>query len=67
MKKESKKPTFKLWEVIVISVISSLIMSLGTGYIAYRNINNGKQNTSNKKDEIIYWNHPFKVPNSKSN
>lgn len=49
MKKESKKPTFKLWEVIVISVISSLIMSLGTGYIAYRNINNGKQNTSNNK------------------
>ena len=49
MKKESKKPTFKLWEVIVISVISSLIMSLGTGYIAYRNINTGKQNTSNNK------------------
>ena len=49
MKKENKKPTFKLWEVIVISVISSLIMSLGTGYIAYRNINNGKQNTSNNK------------------
>lgn len=50
MKKESKKPTFKLWEVIVISIISSLIMSLGTGYIAYRNINNGKQNTSNNKN-----------------
>lgn len=49
MKKETKKPTFKLWEVIVISVISSLIMSLGTGYIAYRNINTGKQNTSNNK------------------
>lgn len=50
MKKESKKPTFKLWEVIVISIISSLIMSLGTGYIVYRNINNGKQNTSNNKN-----------------
>ena len=50
MKKESKKPTFKLWEVIVISIISSLIMSLGTGYIAYRNINKGKQNTSNNKN-----------------
>ena len=37
MKKESKKPTFKLWELILISIITSLIIILGSGYIPNRN------------------------------
>jgi len=32
-----RKPTFELWEVLLIAFISSLIMSLSTGYVVYRN------------------------------
>ncbi len=35
--KENKPTTFKLWEVIVITLVSSLIMSLSTGYVVSRN------------------------------
>lgn len=42
---KNKKATFKLWEVLIITLISSLIMSISTGYIVYRN----KHNTDYKK------------------
>ena len=32
-----KKATFELWEVLVIALISSLMMSITTGYLVYRN------------------------------
>jgi carboxyl-terminal processing protease len=36
----NKKPTFELWEVIVIALIASLIMSVSTGYVVYRSNSN---------------------------
>lgn len=47
-KSKDKKPTFELWEVIVIAIVSSIIMSLGTGYIAFRN--NSLANVTNNKN-----------------
>ncbi len=35
--KEYKVTTFKIWEVIVITLVSSFIMSLSTGYLIFRN------------------------------
>jgi len=34
--KKRNKPTFELWEVIVIALISALVMSLATGYVIFR-------------------------------
>lgn len=34
--KKTKKATFELWEVLVIALISSLIMSISTGYVIYQ-------------------------------
>lgn len=34
--KEEKKATFELWEVLVIALVASLIMSLSTGYVVYK-------------------------------
>ena len=47
-KSKDKKPTYELWEVIVIAIVSSIIMSLGTGYIAFRN--NSLANVTNNKN-----------------
>jgi carboxyl-terminal processing protease len=35
-RKEEKKATFELWEVLVIALVASLIMSLSTGYVVYK-------------------------------
>ena len=51
-KSKDKKPTFELWEVIVIAIVSSIIMSLGTGYIAFRN--NSLANVTNNKRSIFF-------------
>lgn len=37
---KDKKPTFELWEVLVITLVSSIIMGLSTGYVAYRSNKN---------------------------
>lgn len=44
------KPTFKLWEVILITLVTSIIMSLTTGYALYNNhrVNNCGSVTNNK-------------------
>lgn len=51
--KENKSTTFKLWEVIVITLVSSLIMSLSTGYVAYRSKNLTNRNNSKELNEFI--------------
>ena len=48
--KEVKSTTFKLWEVIVITLVSSLIMSLSTAYVVFRN--KSVVNISNSKELI---------------
>ena len=54
MKDNNNKPTtFKLWEVIVITLVSSLIMSLSTGYVAYRSKNINNSNNSKELNEFI--------------
>lgn len=40
IKNNDKKPTFELWEVIVITLVASLIMSLSTGYVVYKSKTN---------------------------
>ncbi len=44
---KDKKPTFELWEVLVITLVSSVIMGLSTGYVAYRS-NKNNVNTGNE-------------------
>lgn len=44
---KDKKPTFELWEVLVITLVSSIIMGLSTGYVAYRS-NKNYINTGNE-------------------
>lgn len=44
---KDKKPTFELWEVLVITLVSSVIMGLSTGYVAYRS-NKNYINTGNE-------------------
>lgn len=44
---KDKKPTFELWEVLVITLVSSVIMGLSTGYVAYRS-NKNYVNTGNE-------------------
>ncbi len=44
---KDKKPTFELWEVLVITLVSSVIMGLSTGYVAYRS-NTKYVNTGNE-------------------
>ena len=36
-KTKSKKPTFELWEVIVITLVASIIMGVSTGCVVYNN------------------------------
>ena len=48
--KENKKgTTFKLWEVLLIALISSLIMSLATGYIVFRGKSDNIKTVTNSK------------------
>lgn len=52
-KKRNKKPTFEFWEVLVITIVASTIMSLSTGYVVFRS-NKIITPTSNKNiDEFI--------------
>ncbi len=51
--KDNKSTTFKLWEVIVITLVSSLIMSLSTGYVIYRGNRPVSMNNSKELDEFI--------------
>ena len=44
---KDKKPTFELWEVLVLTLVSSVIMGLSTGYVAYRS-NKNYINTGNE-------------------
>lgn len=49
MKNNDNKPTFKLWEVIVITLVASLIMSLSTGYIVFRGKGKNYKTVTNSK------------------
>ena len=52
--KDNKITTFRLWEVIIITLISSLVMSLSTGYVVFRgNKLNNNPNNSKELNEII--------------
>ncbi len=53
MKNNDKKPTFELWEVLVIALVSSIIMSLSTGYIAYKGRANYVDTGNEYIDELI--------------
>lgn len=46
-KPKTKKPTFELWEVIAITLVASIIMSISTGCVVY---NNKKDNCINSND-----------------
>ena len=46
-KPKNKKPTFELWEVIAITLVASIIMSISTGCVVY---NNKKDNCINSND-----------------
>lgn len=46
-KSKTKKPTFELWEVIAITLVASIIMSISTGCVVY---NNKKDNCINSND-----------------
>ncbi len=46
---ESNKGTFKLWEVILIALISSIVMSLGTGYVVFRGKGTNYKTVTNSK------------------
>ena len=46
-KTKSKKPTFELWEVIVITLVASIIMGVSTGCVVY---NNKKDNCFSSND-----------------
>ena len=48
-KDKSKKGTFKLWEVLLITLSSSLIMSLSTGYVVFRGNWGNVKNLTNSK------------------
>lgn len=48
-RESNKKPTFKLWEVLVITIISSLIMSLSTGYVVFRGSGSNTKSVVNSK------------------
>ena len=48
--KKENKTTFELWEVILITLVASLIMSLSTGYVVYRsNTGSNCSTVSNSK------------------
>ena len=44
-----KKVRFKLWEVMVIVVASTLFMSITTGFVVYKKFNSGLVSTTNNK------------------
>jgi len=44
-----KKVRFKLWEVMVIVVISTIFMSITTGFVVYKKFNSGLVSTTNNK------------------
>jgi len=47
MNLKNKKPKFDLWEVLVITFMASLVMSLTTGFVVYRNKNLQECNLAN--------------------
>lgn len=47
-KNKEQKPTFALWEVLIITLVASLIMSLSTGYVVYRSISDSNCNKINE-------------------
>ncbi len=53
MKNKDSKPIFKLWEVIVITLVSSLIMSFSTGYLVYTSNKTPKNTNSKELNELI--------------
>ena len=52
-KNDNKITTFKLWEVITITLVSSLIMSLSTGYVVFRNKDTNNNDNSKELNELI--------------
>ena len=53
IKNDNKITTFKLWEVITITLVSSLIMSLSTGYVVFRNRDTNNSVNSKELNELI--------------
>lgn len=54
MKKKENKPVFKFWEVIVITLVSSLIMSFSTGYLVYTSRKTVITNSNSKElNELV--------------
>lgn len=53
MKHKEDKVGFSLLEVIIITLIASLIMSLSTGYVVYRSKSNHNSSNSNYLNEFI--------------
>lgn len=46
---KNREIKFKLWEVLVIVVVSTIFMSLTTGFIVYKKFNSGTVSTTNNK------------------
>ena len=53
MKDKNNTTTFKLWEVIIITLVSSLIMSLSTGYVVFRSRGSSPATNSKELNEFI--------------
>ena len=53
MKSNESRATFKLWEVILITLVSSLVMSLSTGYVVFRSKEKSPQTDSKYINEFI--------------
>ena len=51
--KSNNKATFKLWEVILITLVSSLVMSLSTGYVVFRSKDKVPKTDSKYINEFI--------------
>lgn len=50
--KSNKKPKFELWEVLLITLIGSLIMSISTGYVVYKKYSEKPINSSKYLEEF---------------
>lgn len=46
---EKQEVRFKLKEVLTITIVSTLVMSLITGFVVYKQFNSGRVNTTNNK------------------
>ena len=46
---KNREIKFKLWEVLVIVIVSTIFMSLTTGFIVYKKFNSGTVSTTNNK------------------